>query len=86
MDARPEFRYRVGERLRQLRADRHLSQAALARRMPGTTEASQISRWERGASFPNYENLVALAVALGVSEEMLVCGCEPLARARRRRG
>ena len=79
----PEFRQRVGARIRERREALGLSQGALARRLPGVVEGSQVSRWERGENFPTYRNLVALAAALKVSEETLVCGCEP-PRSKRR--
>jgi transcriptional regulator with XRE-family HTH domain len=74
---RQEFRKRVGERIRDRRVALEMSQGRLARKLPGTVEGSQISRWERGESFPNYANVTALAQALEVSEELLLCGCEP---------
>jgi len=80
-----EFRERVGARIRARRRELGLSQGAVARRLEGTVEGSQISRWERGESFPTYANIVQLARALEVSEEQLMCGCEP-APARRRSG
>ncbi len=70
-----EFRNRVGQRLRKRRIDAGLSQGELARKLPGKLEGGQISRWERGESFPTYANVLALARALGVSEEKLLCGC-----------
>ena len=75
MSKRKEFRERVGGRIRERRAIAGLSQGQLARRLPGTVEGGQISRWERGESFPTYANLLALARALRVSEELLLCGC-----------
>lgn len=54
-----------------------MSQGQLARKLPGVVEGSQISRWERGESFPTYANVIVLARALDVSEELLLCGCEP---------
>jgi transcriptional regulator with XRE-family HTH domain len=72
---RREFRHRVGERVRARRLAATLSQGQLARKLPGTVEGSQVSRWERGESFPSYANLLALARAFGVSEELLLCGC-----------
>lgn len=73
---RQEFRKRVGGRIRDRRVALGMSQGQLARKLPGTVEGSQVSRWERGESFPTYANVIALARALGVSEEVLLCGCE----------
>ena len=73
---RQEFRQRVGGRIRDRRLERGLSQGQLARKLPGRVESSQISRWERAESFPTYANVLALARALRVSEELLLCGCE----------
>ena len=71
-----EFRARVGRRIRARRLAAGLSQSELARKLPGAKlEGGQISRWERGESFPTYANVLALARALGVSEERLLCGC-----------
>lgn len=70
-----EFRERVGHRIKARRVAAGLSQGELARKLPGKLEGGQISRWERGESFPTYANLLALARALGVSEERLLCGC-----------
>ena len=53
-----------------------LSQGQLARKLPGDMEGGQVSRWERGESFPTYANVLALARALEVSEEALLCGCD----------
>ena len=44
--------------------------------LPGSVEGTAISRWERGVYFPAYESLVALAEALGVSEEELYGGAD----------
>ena len=74
MPRRPAFRYRVGEQIAARRQAAGLSQAQLGRRLPGTVEGSQISRWETGKSFPTYENIVALARAFKCSEEELICG------------
>lgn len=82
---RQEFRKRVGGRIRDRRAALEMSQGQLARKLPGTVEGSQISRWERGESFPTYANVLALARAFNVSEELLLCGCEPNETHRPRR-
>lgn len=74
MSGAPELRDRVGGRLRRRREAAGLTQAQLARRLPGTIEGSQVSRWERGASWPAYASIVALARAFGVTEEALLRG------------
>jgi transcriptional regulator with XRE-family HTH domain len=71
---RRQFRERFGDRLRDRREVAGLTQTQLARKLPGTVEGGQVSRWERGESFPTYANLVALARALECSEESLLCG------------
>lgn len=74
--ARREFRDRVGDRIKVRRTAAGLSQSELARKLPGDRiEGGQVSRWERGEMFPTYANLLALARALGCSEELLLCGC-----------
>jgi transcriptional regulator with XRE-family HTH domain len=80
-----EFRYRVGARIRARRVAAGLAQSELARLLPGRVEGGQVSRWERGESFPTYANVLALARALGVSEEALLCGAGEEDRPRRRR-
>jgi transcriptional regulator with XRE-family HTH domain len=75
VQSRRDFRQRVGERIRARRLAARLSQRQLARRLSDSLEGSQVSRWERGLSFPSYGNVVALARALDVSEELLLCGC-----------
>ena len=78
-----EYRHRFGERLRRRREAAQLTQAQLARKMPGRVEGGQVSRWERGESFPTYANFVALARALGISEEVLLGPNEEPARRTR---
>ena len=67
-------RRRIGMRLLERRMAAGVSQARLARLLPGTVEAAQISRWERGESFPTYANVLALARALDISEDALIRG------------
>ena len=84
--SRAEFRQRVGARIRARRVELGSSQGGLARKLPGgVAEGSQISRWERGDSFPSYASVLALARALGVSEELLLCGCTRDDHAEKRR-
>jgi transcriptional regulator with XRE-family HTH domain len=69
-----QHKQQFGERLRKLRADAGLSQMALARRLGGRTDVSQISRWERGLQFPELPKLVELAEAFDVSPKWLQWG------------
>jgi transcriptional regulator with XRE-family HTH domain len=72
--AGPEFRVRVGARIRQRRQAAGLSQNGLARKLPGNIDGSTVSRWELGKSWPTYPNLRALAKVFGISEEELIAG------------
>jgi transcriptional regulator with XRE-family HTH domain len=72
----PDFRHRVGARIAARRQEAGLTQTQLARRIDPGMDGGQVSRWETGASFPTYENIRALARALGVSEEALLCGLD----------
>lgn len=60
------------ERLQQLRAQKRLSQADLAKLVK--VHHNNISRYERGDSVPNAKVLNALATALGVSTDYLYDG------------
>ena len=72
MDADAVFRQRVGARLRDARARKGLSQAALGRLLPGPVEGAYVSRWERGENLPSWANLRALADALDVTVASLI--------------
>lgn len=61
-----------GERLRQLREQRFLSQRDLAKAVG--IEVAQISRYERGLYMPSAETLVDLARVLRVSVGQLLVG------------
>jgi transcriptional regulator with XRE-family HTH domain len=67
MDADEQLRRHVGARIRQARHARGLSQAELARLLPGSVESTYISRWERGENIPSWPHLQALASALGTT-------------------
>lgn len=71
-----EFRHRVGARIRERRVDAGLSQRELAQRVARGMESGQVSRWERGESFPSYDHLRGLARALRCSEEALLSGLQ----------
>ncbi len=59
----------LGERIAQLRREAGLSQEALAERMGVSRQA--VSKWEKSQSFPDTENLLALAALFGVSADEL---------------
>ena len=60
----------IGQRIRNLRKIRKMSQAELA--YNAKTEPSSISRWETGKGKPNASSLRNLADALGVSVGKIV--------------
>lgn len=62
----------MGRRIKDLREARGLTQSQLARLMPGTVDASQISRWERGKHEPTVDHREALAEALGTTVAALM--------------
>ena len=59
----------LGERICQLRREQGLSQEALADRMGVSRQA--VSKWEKNLSYPDTENLLALAALFGVSADEL---------------
>lgn len=61
-----DARLAKGERIREAGEGTGLTQAQLARMLPGSTEGSQVSRWERGEVQPQPDTLDALAAALDV--------------------
>jgi transcriptional regulator with XRE-family HTH domain len=63
-----------GQRLRQLREERSLSQRELAERTG--LETAQVSRYERGLVMPNAENLIDIARFLRVGVARLLVGDE----------
>lgn len=69
------YKHRVGERIREARltytartgrSGNLLTQAALARLLPGSVDGPSISRWERGIVMPHTQTLELLAEALEV--------------------
>jgi transcriptional regulator with XRE-family HTH domain len=74
MGRQPEFRVRVGQRIRNRRLAAGWSQGALARQLPGHVEGGIVSRWELGKSWPSYPNMKALADIFGITEEELIAG------------
>lgn len=55
----------LGERIRQFRVERGLSQEALAEALDVSRQA--VAKWERGASLPSTANLLALSRVFGCS-------------------
>lgn len=66
------FAKSFGQRLRQLREERFLSQQALAEGID--VQIAQISRYERGISMPNAETLADLAKFLRIPVGHLLLG------------
>lgn len=60
----------LASRLRSARTEAGLSQAQLAERIPGVTQA-HVSQWESGRRTPHIDSLVKLADALSVSLDWL---------------
>ena len=60
----------LGERIRQFRNEKGLSQAQLAERLHVVRQT--VSKWEKGASVPDAELLLQLARALDVPAERLL--------------
>lgn len=65
---------RFGRRLKTLREAAGLSQMGLARLLPDGTDGSQVSRWERGITLPEFGTLVTLARIFEVSAGWLEWG------------
>ena len=63
----------LGNRIRQLRAERGWSQRELARRI-GAASKSVISYYELGERYPSYETLVRISDVFGVSIDFLLKG------------
>lgn len=62
---------RIGQRFKECRERAGLTQEQLAEKTGVATY--YISRVERGACFPRYENLIALLNGLGVSADAVFC-------------
>lgn len=60
----------IGERIRQLRTGRNMTQAILAKRL-GVTK-SVISAYENGIRYPSYDVLIKLADIFSVSTDYLL--------------
>ncbi len=61
----------ISERLKQLRAEKGLTQAQVAQRISVTR--STLSAYENGTRYPSYDVLVRLAYLFGVSTDYLLC-------------
>lgn len=72
-----EASIRCGERIRQAREAKALTQSALARKLPGKTDGPSVSRWERGIVMPGTANLEALSEVLGVDYAYFMMPPEP---------
>ena len=59
------------QRLKQLRKDKHLTQAQVAKRI-GVT-ASMVSSYETDIRLPSYEAMVRIADVFGVTVDYLLC-------------
>lgn len=59
------------QRLRQLRNDKHLTQAQVAKRV-GVT-ASMVSSYETDIRLPSFEVMIRLADLFGVTVDYLLC-------------
>lgn len=59
------------QRLRQLRKDKHLTQAQVAQRIGVTT--SMVSSYETDIRLPSYEVMVRIADVFGVTVDYLLC-------------
>jgi transcriptional regulator with XRE-family HTH domain len=68
-----DYPRQLGNRLRQLRKQRGLTQRSLAQRLGVSTPA--LCRWEKGQTLPRKSNILAFANAFNLSEaELLACG------------
>ena len=66
----------IGERIKALRAEQHLSQGDLAAKIGGA-DAGQISRYENGHIAPSADAIVRIAEALDVSCDYLLVDDAP---------
>ncbi len=60
----------LAEKIRELRAERGMSQEALAERLHVSRQA--VTKWETGAGVPDVDNLLALADAFGLTLDELL--------------
>ena len=64
--------HRLGERIRQLRRSKGLSQAQLAEKLGEGCAPETIGRYERGSMFPSWRTLERLAAALSLDIDALL--------------
>lgn len=62
----------IGERLREQRKARQLSQAKLAEALHLSRQS--ISKWENGTALPSFANVVAISELFGISLDELIKG------------
>ena len=67
------FRLWFGARLRAARQAHGISQATLARMLPGTIESGLVGGWERGTVYPRPANIAALITVLEMTPQDLFC-------------
>lgn len=65
--------YEVGQRIRELRMQNHLSVETLSYYM-GFESVQAIYKWQRGESLPTVDNLYALSKVLGTTMEYILEG------------
>ena len=65
--------YEVGQRIRELRMQNHLSVEMLSYYM-GFESVQAIYKWQRGESLPTVDNLYALSKVLGTTMEYILEG------------
>ena len=65
----------IGERITQLRKEKDISQAELAKRLEVSRQA--VSKWEQGTSSPDTNKLIQLAKILDTEVEYLATGNKP---------
>ena len=61
---------KFGERLKELRLDKHLKQVDIAKIM--SVRDATVSRWEKGQDEPDYKTLATLAKFFNVKIEYLL--------------
>ena len=64
------YNYKIGDRIKELRQSRNLTQQVLAQRL-GITK-SVISAYENAIAYPSYDNLIGIADIFSVSTDYLL--------------
>lgn len=72
MEDYDEFKVRFGDRLAELLKERGISQAELARQLPGLVDPTSVSRYRRGKVLPEWPRLFAIARILDVTPGSLL--------------